>query len=135
LHFLPKRPTGGGGSRPAPNVTGSKIYKMKIPENHTNGITGAGAGATERARQTDPLSPQPGSRDGVRRSEDGDTVQLSDLSSNLRLGAEDSPERLERVLELRQLVQSGRFNPDPHDLSRRLIDDALQHPGPRPEKR
>jgi anti-sigma28 factor (negative regulator of flagellin synthesis) len=108
---------------------------MKIPENHVNGLAGNGTGAAERARQTDPLSrPQPVPRDGVGRSEDGDSVQLSHLSTHLRLSAEDSPERLERVEQLRTLVQTGRYNPDPQELSRKIIEDAVGYSGLGPEK-
>lgn len=101
---------------------------MKIPDNQLPGLGGAGLGGTsgtggaDRARPVD--SPSSARRE-EHTSPDGDRVQLSGLSQALQLSSEDSPERVARVEQLRQAVQSGAYQPDPKAVGQSILNDAL----------
>jgi hypothetical protein len=68
-------------------------------------------------------------RPGTRKSEQapaGDTVQLSELSSRLAQRLEPSnPDRAAHLERLTALVRSGDYNPDPVEISRGIVDEAL----------
>ena len=100
---------------------------MKIPDN-LNGINGAGIGGAERARGAEQTQ-QPGSGRTAERRGDADEVQLSGLSRAVRLTTEDTPERLEKVQQLHDAVQSGQYQPDSQEVSNKLIDEALKSRG------
>lgn len=102
---------------------------MKIPDSHLNGLSGAGVGGPERARGADPNSANQGVR-GANSSGESDHVQLSNLSLGVRVNSEDSPERLQKVDQLRADYQAGRYQPDAQEVSKSIIQDALQEPRP-----
>lgn len=98
---------------------------MKIPDQHLNGLSGNATGGPERARASQ-TSLQPGdARTPNRPADGGDHVQLSNLSQAVNETSEDTPERLDKVYRLRELYQSGQLGADSHELSRRIVDDAL----------
>ena len=97
---------------------------MRINDNNSlQGLTGTGVGGPDRTRET---GAQSGSGNRIeQRSQDGDRVQLSGLSHALRTETEDTPERLEKVAQLRADIQSGKYQPDPVQIGSKIIDDAL----------
>jgi anti-sigma28 factor (negative regulator of flagellin synthesis) len=102
---------------------------MRINDNNSmSGLTGTGVGGPDRTRGTEGVQSSLGGRI-EQRSQDGDRVQLSGLSSALRTETEDTPERLEKVAQLRTAIQSGAYHPDPRAVGSRIIDDALGRSG------
>jgi flagellar biosynthesis anti-sigma factor FlgM len=99
---------------------------MRINDNNSlHGLTGTGVNGPDRARGADNVQSGSGGRI-EQRSQDGDRVQLSGLSHALRTETEDTPERLEKVAQLRAAVQSGQYLPDPVKVGSKIIDDALK---------
>jgi flagellar biosynthesis anti-sigma factor FlgM len=99
---------------------------MRINDNNSlQGLTGTGVNGPDRARETDKVQSGSGGRT-EQRSQDGDRVQLSGLSHALRTETEDTPERLEKVAQLKAAVQSGTYSPDPVKVGSKIIDDALK---------
>ena len=96
---------------------------MKIQDGHLSGLNGPGVGGAERARQTEAADGTGPARSELH-SPDGDRVQLSILSNALRADVEDTPERLERVNQLREAYQNGTYQSDSGLISKRLIDEA-----------
>lgn len=104
---------------------------MKINDQNLHGLGGAG-GAGGVAPQTGGVhrsgavqNPYANATGRSESTPDGDRVQLSNLSQGLRVEIEDTPERLERVAQLRDQVRTGAYQPDAADVSRKLIDEAL----------
>jgi len=104
---------------------------MKI--DHTNvsglagGLAGAGTGRTERGESSGDEKLKAAAASASAGAPD--EIQLSGLSQQLRVLASGSPERNQRIQELARLVESGRYEVDARDLSRRLIEDALKERG------
>ena len=73
---------------------------MKIHDSQLAGLTGAGVGGAERSRAAEGAT-QTGTERTEQRTPDGDRVQLSLLSNALRSESEDTPERVQKVQELR----------------------------------
>ncbi|MCC6390020.1 MAG: flagellar biosynthesis anti-sigma factor FlgM [Bryobacterales bacterium] len=107
---------------------------MKIPENQLPGLGSAGlggasgAGGADRTRGVD-SSTLSSTRREEHTSPDGDRVQLSGLSQALQAASEDSPERLAKVEQLRQAVQSGTYQPDPKAVGQSILNDAIGSSG------
>ena len=102
---------------------------MKIHDNHLTslggaGLQGTGAAGTDRTRGVDGANQNGGQRT-EQRTPDGDRVQLSRLSDTLRADSEDTPERLEKVRQLKEAYQSGQYKGDSAVVSQRLVDEAL----------
>ncbi|MBI3684651.1 MAG: flagellar biosynthesis anti-sigma factor FlgM [Acidobacteria bacterium] len=96
---------------------------MKIND-PLNGLAGVGPTGPDRARQTEAQAPREDSRTGERRT-DSDRVHLSILSQTWRTAPEESPERLARVARLREDYEAGRYQPDPLEVSRKILENAL----------
>lgn len=96
---------------------------MKINHNDLNRL-GLGTDAASRAERSSPLGPASGTQRG-QGAADQDSVQLSGLSRHLRLQASESAERPARIEQLRGDIQSGRYQPDPLAISRKIIEEAL----------
>lgn len=60
------------------------------------------------------------------RSSGPDQVQLSNLSQELRVQVEDTPERLERVDQLRAAYRTGAYQPEAREVSKSIVEDALR---------
>lgn len=100
---------------------------MRVNDNGgANPLTGAGIGGAERTQGTQQVGGAGGDRRGRVERGDGDSVQLSSLGQALQASDVESPERLEQVDQLRGAVQSGRYEVNAEDLSRKLVDDALK---------
>ena len=56
----------------------------------------------------------------------GDQIELSNLAGKLSELQTDSPDRAKRLEKLALEVQSGRYRVDSAELSRRIVDDAIQ---------
>ena len=97
---------------------------MKIHDSQLAGLTGAGVGGAERSRAAEGAT-QTGTERTEQRTPDGDRVQLSLLSNALRSESEDTPERVQKVQELREAYQSGAYQGDAAVVSKRLVDEAL----------
>lgn len=101
---------------------------MRINDQNLQGLgnTGAsGLGSTNRTGGAEELT---GSRSANRTettSGDGDRVQLSGLGQALRTDLEDTPERIDKVAQLQQAVQSGTYQPDSGVVAGKLVDEAL----------
>ncbi|MBI4909975.1 MAG: flagellar biosynthesis anti-sigma factor FlgM [Acidobacteria bacterium] len=65
----------------------------------------------------------------VGKSEDGDRFQLSGLGQALRSEDLGGPERQARVEQLRAEVKSGKYHPDASEVSKSIVQDALNFPG------
>jgi len=102
---------------------------MKIDQTSVSGLAGglAGAGTGRTERGENPVEEkQKAAAASAAGSQATDEIQLSGLSQTLRVLATDSPERNRRIEELSQLVESGRYEVDTQELSRRLIEDATK---------
>lgn len=99
---------------------------MRINESNSS-LPGAGIGGADRTQGTQGTSGvgPGGRRGGLERTGDGDQIQLSNLGQALQAEEPDSAERASRVAKLQSDVQSGRYEVDAEDLSRKLIDDAI----------
>jgi flagellar biosynthesis anti-sigma factor FlgM len=105
---------------------------MKIDHTNVSGLTGGLAGAgTGRTERGDHSGDEKQKAATASASASGaiDEIQLSELGKQLRVLASDSPERNQRIQELAKLVESGRYEVDAQDLSRRLIEDAQKERG------
>jgi flagellar biosynthesis anti-sigma factor FlgM len=101
---------------------------MKVNDNGANPL--AGGGLSPGAKQVGGAQPVErergvGRRAGVEARGDGDSVQLSSLGQALQAEDIDSPERLQRVEQLRNAVKAGRYEIDADQLGQKLVDDAL----------
>ena len=56
-------------------------------------------------------------------------LELSDLSRQLNVEQEGTPDRAERVVELRLDFEAGRYQPDPRAVAASLIQDAFEWKG------
>jgi flagellar biosynthesis anti-sigma factor FlgM len=80
--------------------------------NKAHETTGIGSGGTGKNAQV---------------QHERDRVQLSELSARLlALADARAPERAARVEKLSADVRSGKYQVDSHDLSSRLIDEAIR---------
>jgi anti-sigma28 factor (negative regulator of flagellin synthesis) len=52
-------------------------------------------------------------------------VRLSSLAESLQAADPGSPERQHRLRQLAADIEAGRYNPDPGQIARGLIDEAL----------
>ena len=83
----------------------------------------AGAAATEAERAREAQSLGRGGRSGAASGGAGsDHVELSALSRVLNTGASSRSARIE---QLTAQYQAGQYQPDPAEISRTMIDDAL----------
>jgi anti-sigma28 factor (negative regulator of flagellin synthesis) len=111
---------------------------MRIHDPNVSGLGGAGgAGGAGRSNGPQGAEGVGRSRGGVaparsERSEDGDRIQLSGLSQELSAAEFDSPERLDRIDELRAAVRSGQYQPDAASVSKAIVADALGQAGQGP---
>ncbi len=96
-----------------PNLAGSPV--------NSAGSTGPG-----KAQQSGRLAPGSRSVTDPLAADSPDQVSLSALSGRLRALSVDSPERLARLDRLAEKVRGGRYEVDAHEVSRRLVDDALK---------
>ena len=95
---------------------------MKIHDSSSNSVTigTQSSGRTDSARV---------GRTGASNSQDSsgqDRVSLSDLSSLVRSVSGDTPERVQRISQLRAEFVSGNYQPDTAAVSRSIVDDALR---------
>ena len=98
---------------------------MKINDTNLPGLNGAQAKAAEKTRQTTEIDGLSQERT-EQRTADGDRVQLSGLSQVLRSDGEESPERLDRINQLKQAYDSGQYQPDAATVSRSVVDATLK---------
>lgn len=65
---------------------------------------------------------------GAQGAADADQVQLSDLSARLvKIMETASAERASRIERLATEFRAGRYQADAREVSRRIVDDALQN--------
>lgn len=105
---------------------------MKIQDSNLTGLGGAGgAGRANGPNTADAVGHGRGKQGGSRteKSEDGDSIQLSSLSQELRAEESDSPDRLARIDQLRSDVLSGRYQPDSLQVSKAIVKDAVTNRG------
>lgn len=90
----------------------------------------AKTGQSSSTRSTDRVSGADSSQSargrGAVSSNEPDQVQLSSFSQELRVQTEGSPERLERVDQLRADYRAGRYQPDSFAVSKSIVADALR---------
>ncbi len=98
---------------------------MRVSDNGSNPLQGAGVGGPDRSQGTQGVNGGGDSRRGRVGRGDGDSVQLSSLGQALQAEDVESPERAQRVDELKSDLQNGRYSIDAEGLSRKLISDAL----------
>jgi len=96
---------------------------VKINIDQSAGLTGAGISGAERSRAAEAAQTSGGRTE--QRTPDGDRVQLSLLSNALRADSEDTPERLQKVQELRESYRSGNYQQDSAAIAKNLIEEAL----------
>jgi len=96
---------------------------VKINIDQSAGLTGAGISGAERSRAAEAAKTSGGRTE--QRTPDGDRVQLSLLSNALHAEREDTPERLEKVQQLRETYRSGNYQPDSAVVAKNLVDEAL----------
>jgi hypothetical protein len=97
---------------------------MKINDSNINGLASSGIGKTQ---ETDAASKSRGKGvGGADRS--SDRVELSNLSASLRAEDAESPERAALIEKLSADYDAGRYNPDPIEVSKKIVADALHDP-------
>jgi hypothetical protein len=97
---------------------------MKINDSNINGLASSGIG---KAQEADAASRGRGKN--VSGSDSApDRVELSNLSASLRAEDSESPERAALVDKLAADYAAGRYNPDPLEVSKKIIADALHEP-------
>ena len=101
---------------------------MRIDDPNAKGLPPGGtiqgptqSNQTSRAARSNPYAGQQ-ETSGVA----GDQIELSSLAGKLSELQTDSPERAKRLEKLALEVQSGRYQVDSAELSRRIVDDAIQ---------
>jgi flagellar biosynthesis anti-sigma factor FlgM len=104
---------------------------MRVNDQNLQGLGGAGAaglGSTNRTGSSEAVSSGGATRRTEQTTNDGDRIQLSGLSQALQVELEDTPERLAKVDQLREAVQSGTYQPNSAEVSKKLIDESLATP-------
>jgi hypothetical protein len=102
---------------------------MKINDSNLNGVNPGGLGGSQgadRTRATEGIQPGSGSGNSRRTEAPSDQVQLSNLSRSLNASDVSSPERLSQVDQLRFDVGTGRYQPDPLQVSKAVVQSAIQ---------
>ncbi len=61
-----------------------------------------------------------------KQSDSADHVQLSSLSETVRVLASETPERSAKIERLAKAVAAGNYSVDPVEVSKRIVDDALE---------
>jgi hypothetical protein len=102
---------------------------MRVNDPNASGLppgalTGTGLGKAQETGRTSRAGW--GGRGEAAGEESPDRVALSDLSGRVRELAADSPERVARLEKLSADVRAGRYEADPLELSRRLIEETLK---------
>ena len=95
---------------------------MKINDSNINGLASSGIG---KAQETDAASRGRGKTVGGADSST-DRVELSNLSASLRAEDAESPERSALIEKLAADYATGRYNPDPLEVSKKIIADAIR---------
>ncbi len=93
---------------------------MSIGDRYLSGTTNVNRAESSANVSTNAVQRKPGA-DGGR----GDEVQLSNLALHL---SADSPERAARIARITAEVQSGRYEVDAAEVSRRMIAGAIEEP-------
>ncbi|MDX1980424.1 MAG: flagellar biosynthesis anti-sigma factor FlgM [Bryobacteraceae bacterium] len=97
---------------------------MRVHDNGTNPLAGGGVSGAGGAQQVGGAG-NAGKRQAIENKTEGDSVQLSSLGRSLKAEDIDSPERQQRVEELRADFKAGRYEVDAGELGKKLIDDAI----------
>lgn len=92
---------------------------------YNDGLAGAGAGSgsSEVSRAQDVSRSTPGSQKPASGGGGEDSVQISSLSSTL---SAQSSDRAARVAQLAAAYQSGNYQVNSMDLSKAMVNNALQ---------
>lgn len=97
---------------------------MKINDSNINGLASPGIG---KAQEADAASRGRGKN--VNGSDStSDRVELSNLSASIRAEDAESPERAAHIEKLAADYEAGRYNPDPLEVSKKIVADALGEP-------
>lgn len=96
---------------------------MKVNDPNLPGMQSTGVG---RAQQTEIAAGRGKNVSSGNAAGGDDEVQLSRLSSQLRALSSESPERAAYLERLAEDVASRRYRPDALEVSRSIINDALQ---------
>ncbi len=95
---------------------------MKVNDPNINGAVSSGVGRSQQVENTGRTRAA-----GVYGSDAGsDRVELSNLSASLRAEDAESPERAAYVAKLKAEYDSGNYNPDSLEVSKRIVADAIQ---------
>jgi flagellar biosynthesis anti-sigma factor FlgM len=96
---------------------------MKVNDPNLPGLSSTQVGGTpaiesigERQKKVDQTTATP------------DQVSLSSLSAKIRELDADSPERAARLERLSDEIQAGRYNVDAREVSKKIVNDALNEP-------
>jgi len=102
---------------------------MRIDNSGLSGVS------SERTDKTGQMTPD--NQDAGKAASKGasDEVQLSSLSEQVRVLAQTSPERSQRLERLAAAVAAGQYNVDPLEVSRGIVQDALAQETPESGKR
>lgn len=102
---------------------------MRIDDSSLRGAGGGQVGGPDRGRGAEGTKGVDGSGSRPRidqKTADGDRIQLSSLSQSIRVETEDTPERTQKVSELKAAVRSGNYQPDLAEVSKSVVEDALE---------
>jgi flagellar biosynthesis anti-sigma factor FlgM len=93
---------------------------MRINDQNLAGISSSQPG---RVQETETGSRQV--RGGGAGGAGQDQVNLSNLAGSLSSLSPETPERTERLEKLSAEVRAGRYSVDAHEVSRKIVDDAI----------
>ncbi len=112
------------------------IRAMRVNDPNTNlaGVnpgagSAAGAGATGKTAQLDPIKITSSSGQGVKGADRDDSVQLSGLSSKINQLQAGTAERDSYIEGLRQEVSAGTYEADPNAIASTIVDNLLTKNG------
>ena len=96
---------------------------MKVNDPKLAGLTSSQVGGTQAPDSAERQKKVESTREASR-----DRVSLSELSSKVRELDSESPERAARLERLSAEIAAGRYHVDPHEVARKMVDDAQDEP-------
>ena len=107
---------------------GKAGLRMKVNDPNISALTSdtVGGAGLDRARQAEQIQRRSTGGAGPAAGESPDSVSLSGLSSQIRALNIDSPERIQQLEKLSADVGTNKYQVDAHELSDRLVEDAIR---------